>query len=105
MTASSTTTTVSDIQIIPVKPRDGLIGFVSFVVDGKLYIGSVAVYTLLNGQGIRLVYPKKNQINCVHPVTRSAGDAITQAVQKKFNDLYPSFQNLYESEIEQSAIR
>lgn len=35
-------TTISEIQFYPVKPQDGLLGFVSFVLDGKFWMGSVA---------------------------------------------------------------
>lgn len=101
---AATSTTVSEIQIVPVKPDAGLIGFASFVVDGKWYIGSVAIYTRLDGQGVRLVYPKKNQINCVHPMSRSVGDAITRAIQEKLNDLYSSFQEVYDSGSRQRGI-
>ena len=50
---------LSEIQVIPVKPRDGLIGFVSFVLDEKYYVSSVAIYTRLDGSGYRLTYPAK----------------------------------------------
>lgn len=103
MSASTPITTVRDIQIVPVKPEQGLIGFASFVVDDRWYIGSVAIYTRLDGQGIRLVYPKKNLIDCVHPVNRSIGEAVTKAVQEKLTELYSSFQDVYEPRSSQSA--
>lgn len=84
---NSCTTTVSEINIIPVKPMDGLVAFASFVVDRKFYIGNVAVFTKLDGDGIRLVYPTKNQIQCVHPISREAGSAITRAIQEKADQI------------------
>lgn len=100
MTRNTPATIVTNMQFVPVKPNGGHIGFVSFVVDHKWYIGSVAVYTRLDGHGIRLVYPKKNQINCVHPISRVAGDAVTSAVVSKLNELPNSYfhsdQNVYE---------
>jgi len=36
---------IKDIQIMPVKPRDGLIGFASFVLDDSLYLGSIGILT------------------------------------------------------------
>ncbi len=80
-------TLVTDIQIVPVKPNAGLIGFASFTVDGKWYIGSVAIYTRLDGEGIRLVYPKKNEINCIHPISREAGDDVIKAVEEKMKSI------------------
>ena len=105
MTTNTSATSVSDIQFIPTKPQDGLIGFVSFVLDRKWYVGSVAVYTLLNGRGIRLVYPKKNNINCIHPISRPTGDAVTSAIQEKVTELYPSFQDVYEPRRESRTTR
>ena len=85
-------TTVSEINIVPVKPKDGLVGFAAFIVDHKLYIGNVAIFTRLDGDGIRLVYPSKKvgvrDIDCVHPISRRAGDAITAAVQEKYLQLF-----------------
>jgi stage V sporulation protein G len=53
-------TNVSEIEIIFIKPRNGLIGFASFVLDEKYYVSSVAIYTRLNNSGgYRLVYPTK----------------------------------------------
>ena len=49
---------ISEINIIPIKPKNGHIAFVSFILFEKLYINSVAVYTHFGG-GIRLVYPRK----------------------------------------------
>ena len=85
-------TKVTEIQIIPVKPKDGLIAFASFVLDEKYYIGSVAIYTRLNEAGYRLVYPTKklglNNISIFHPITGATGRAIEQVVIGKINELF-----------------
>lgn len=82
---------ISEIQIIPIKPRDGLIAFASFVLDKKYYVGSVAVYTRLNGSGYRLVYPAKKvsetNINIFHPINSFAGAIIEEEVSKKVNEV------------------
>ena len=83
---------ISEIQVIPVKPRDGLIGFASFVLDEKYYVSSVAIYTRLDNLGYRLVYPSKKvgekNINTFHPLTREVGQAIDEAVIKKVNEIF-----------------
>jgi stage V sporulation protein G len=83
---------ISEIQIIPIKPKEGLIGFASFVLDEKYYVSSVAIYTRLDGSGYRLVYPTKKvgekNINIFHPINREAADAIEEAVVKKVNGLF-----------------
>lgn len=82
---------ISEIQIIPVKPKEGLIGFASFVLDEKYYVGSVAVYTRLRGLGYRLVYPAKKvgerQINTFYPITPMAGRIIEEAVNEKVYEI------------------
>ena len=78
---------ISEINIVPIKPKDGLLGFASFVIDRKFYVGSVAIFSRLDGGGIRLSYPKKGQIDCVHPISQKAGEIITEAIQRRFNEL------------------
>ena len=51
---------ITEIQIIPIKPRDGLVAFASCVVNNALYIGNIGIYTSQSGpDGFRLVYPTK----------------------------------------------
>jgi len=45
-------------QIIPVKPKKGLIAFCCFVMFEATYCCSVGIYTRPGG-GYRLVYPTK----------------------------------------------
>ena len=79
--------TLSEIQFTPVKPKEGLVGFASFVIDSKYYVGSVAIYTRLNGIGYRLVYPAKKvgerNINTFHPIDPKIGKVIEDKVSGK----------------------
>ena len=79
-------TTISEIQFYPVKPKDGLLGFVSFVLDGKFWMGSVAVFSRPDGR-YRLVYPTRKvggqNINIFHPITHEAGQQVEAAVSEK----------------------
>lgn len=85
---------ISEIQISPVKPKDGLIAFASFVLDGKYYVGSVAIFTRLGRSGYRLVYPAKKlgekNLNIFYPINQLVGkfieDAITEKVSEIFNE-------------------
>ena len=83
---------ISEIQIVPTKPRNGLVGFVSFVLNNQFYISDIAIYTKIEGNGFRLVYPAKTlfnglKINCFKPITKAAGEAIEQAVMAHFENL------------------
>ena len=83
---------VSEIQIVPIKPQEGLIAFASFVLDKKYYVGSVAVYTRLNGEGFRLAYPTKKlgekSINIFYPINAETGLVIEKAISEKVNEIY-----------------
>lgn len=83
---------ISEIELIPIKPNAGLIGFASFVLDKRYYVGSVAIYTKLDGTGYRLVYPAKKvglkNVNVFHPINREVGEAIDEAVMNKINELF-----------------
>lgn len=82
---------VSEIQIIPVKPKDGLIGFASFVLDESYYVGSVAIFTRLKAPGYRLVYPTKKigdkNIGIFYPINSDVGRGIEEAVTEKVSEL------------------
>ena len=83
---------ISEIQITPVKPKDGLIAFASFVLDGKYYVGSVAIFTRLERSGYRLVYPSKKlgekNLNLFYPINNFIGKFIEDAVIEKVNELF-----------------
>lgn len=81
---------LSEIQIIPIKPKDGLVAFDSFVLDNNLYLGSIGIVTRLEG-GYSLVYPTKKvgnrSINIFHPINREFADAIEKEVIEKFEEV------------------
>ena len=81
---------LSEIQIIPIKPQNGLVAFASFVLNGYLYLGSVGIFTRPEG-GYRLVYPTKKvgmrNINIYHPITKFFAESIEKEVLKKFEDV------------------
>lgn len=86
-------TTIREIAIIPLKPKDGLIALASCIIDEKLYIGSIGIYTKLKG-GYRLTYPTKkigdNSINIYHPINKTVGDSIEKAIVGKYEQLMQS---------------
>ncbi len=83
---------ITEIQITPIKPKDGLVGFASIVVEDGLYMGFIGVYTRLDGSGYRLTYPTKkigdSSINIYHPINREASKAIEQAVFNKLKEIF-----------------
>ena len=81
---------LSEIQIVPIRPKDGVVAFASFLLDGWLYLGSVAIMTRPQG-GYRLLYPTKKladrNIPIYHPIRREIAQQIEQVVVAKFEDV------------------
>ena len=81
---------ITEIQITPIKPNNGLVGFASFVLYGAVYCSSVGIYTRLDG-GYRLTYPTKQvmgrDMEIFHPINRELGSAIEQAVKDALDDV------------------
>lgn len=71
---------ISEVHIEFIKPRDGLIGFASFVIDDSIYISSVAIHKKLNGDGYRLTYPSKGNFTICHPINKKASQEIESAI-------------------------
>jgi DNA-binding cell septation regulator SpoVG len=82
---------VSEVNITPVKPSNGLVGIASVVIDGNIYLNSIAVYTKLDGS-YRLLYPTKvvgtRSMGYFYPINRDASKAIEQAVLKKCSEVF-----------------
>lgn len=83
---------VTEIQIKPVKPNNGLIGFASCVVNQELYISSIGIFTKLNEQGYRITYPTKkvgnDNLQIFHPITQELGKEIESAITRKALEIF-----------------
>lgn len=83
--------TISEVNITPIRPRDGLIAFASCVINDCFYCGSIGVHLQLNGD-FRLVYPSRKvgkfERGIFHPINRHAGKAIETAIFAKCNELF-----------------
>jgi len=75
---------ITEIQITPIKPRNGLIAFASVILENSLYLGSIGVYTRLDGSGYRITYPTKKignkDINIYHPINKKTSKIIEKAI-------------------------
>lgn len=82
---------IAEVNVTPIKPQDGLIAFASVVVDESLYLGSIAVYTRLDGS-YRLLYPTKKLgerlVNLFHPISRETSKQIEDAIFKKCYEIF-----------------
>ena len=88
------TNRLSEIQIVPIKPQNGLVAFASFVLDKSLYLGSIGIVTRPQG-GYRLVYPTKKvadrNLNIFHPINREFALVVEQEVVKQFEDVMKKY--------------
>lgn len=93
---------ITEIQITPVKPNNGLIGFASFVLYGAVYCSSVGIYTRLDG-GYRLTYPTKQvmgrDMDVFHPINKELGLEIERAVSALLDDVMRSKNARYGSAV------
>ena len=87
---------ISEIQIIPVRPKDGLVAFANFVVYESIGCTSVAIMTRPLG-GYRLVYPTKKvgsqTVSIFYPINRMVGSAIEQEVIKQYEKVTKGLSN------------
>lgn len=85
---------ISEVQILPVKPNNGLVGFASAVLDDKLYVSGIGIHKKLNGSGYRITYPEtqvgRARMGVFHPITKELGKNIAAAINNQcmevFND-------------------
>ncbi|PJA41215.1 hypothetical protein CO178_00690, partial [candidate division WWE3 bacterium CG_4_9_14_3_um_filter_34_6] len=81
---------ISEVQITPIKPKDGLVGFASFVLNNPLSLSSIGIMTRPQG-GYRLVYPTKpvgnKQMNIFYPINRNFASLIQLEIVKKFEEV------------------
>lgn len=93
--------TISEVNIIPVKPSSGLVAFASIVVDGNLYLNSIAIYVRMDGS-LRLLYPTKKtgerSMNIFHPINRASSKQIEDIIFEKYNELLNQSGNSNEQE-------
>ncbi len=82
---------VSEVNITPIKPNNGLIAIASIVIDGNIYLNSIAVYAKLNGS-YRLLYPTKHlgnkSVGYFYPINHQTSRLIEDAVFKKCSELF-----------------
>jgi stage V sporulation protein G len=83
---------ITEIDIIPIKPDGGLIGFASVLLDNGLYLGSMGVYSRLDGTGYRITYPTKKvggkDLNIYHPINRDLSQEIEAAITGRARELF-----------------
>ena len=85
---------IKEIQIVPIKPINGLVGFASFVLDKLFYFGSIGIYTRPNG-GYRLTYPTKkvgnNSVGIFYPINKQIAEDIEDVIISEFEKVTKTY--------------
>lgn len=76
---------------MPIKPRDGLVGFASFVLDDSLYLGSIGILTRPEG-GYRVAFPTRTVagkgFSVYHPINKPVAQEIERIILEKFEAIH-----------------
>ena len=80
---------INEVSIEFIKPKNGLVGFASFVIEG-IYYSSVGIFTRPTG-GYRLTYPTKRvgnrDLHLFHPINRQTAYEIEEKILTEFKKL------------------
>lgn len=71
---------ITEIHIHPVTPHKGLVAFANLVLEGQLFLASIAVHEKRDGSGYRITYPTKGKGYLFHPIHKPLSKALEQAI-------------------------
>jgi len=90
---------ITDVQIIPIKAKDGLVAFASLVLNNELYLSSIGIHKKADGSGYRITYPTKvlgqRPFNIYHPINKEASKEIEEAILTKAKEVMESSNDRY----------
>lgn len=78
---------ISEVEIVLVKPHNGLIAFASCVIDNSIYLSNIAIHKKLNSDGYRLTYPNKGSNTIFHPINKIASQEIEVEIFNKLKNV------------------
>jgi len=83
--------TVKKVEIIPIKPQEGLLAFASVEIDDRIYIGSIGVHKRRDGSGFRITFPTRkvgdHQLTICHPTAPGLSKEIESAITSKAEEV------------------
>jgi len=85
---------ITDIQITPITPKNGLIAIANVVINDGIFLGSIGIYTKLDEPGnYRITYPTKKvagkDLNIYRPTNKETSKLIEDAIIKKAKEIFP----------------
>lgn len=71
---------ISNIKIIPIYPKNGLVAFASFTLNENIFLSSIGIHEKKYKNEYRLTYPEKNGNTLFHPISKELSLEIEKAV-------------------------
>lgn len=71
---------ITEIHIHLVTPHNGLVAFANLVLEGQLFLASIAVHEKRNCSGYRITYPTKGKGYLFHPIHKPLSMALETAI-------------------------
>ena len=82
---------ITNVELLPIKPQNGLIAFASVEIDNQFYINSIGVHKRRDGTGYRITYPTRKvgeqNLTIFHPTEPSLSREIEQAICDKAEEI------------------
>lgn len=75
---------IERVEIVPVRPSNGLIGFAHLFLEEGLFLGSIGIFKKLNDGEFRLTYPNRKvgdaEITIFHPITKECSRRFEETI-------------------------
>jgi len=83
---------VSKVEIVPIRPNQGLIGFATIEIDEQLLLRSIAIHVRKDGSGYRLTYPTRcnsaHDDPLFHPIISDLSKEIERCIFNKAEEFF-----------------
>lgn len=83
---------VSKVEIVPICPKQGLIGFASIELNQEIVLHSIAIHRRRDGSGYRLTYPMRSGSSVkkplFHPTCPSLSKKIEECIFNKAKEFF-----------------
>lgn len=83
---------ISQVEIIPIRPTRGLIGFATIEIDKQLLLHSIGIHRKKDGSGYRPTYPTRGSCSAskavFHPINPDFSKEIERCIFKKATEVF-----------------
>ena len=83
---------VSKVEIVSIRPKQGLLGFATVEIDEQLLLHSIGIHMRKDGSGYRLTYPTRSGSThgdpLFHPIEPGLSKEIERCVFSKAKEIF-----------------